>query len=375
MTYLNVATHGLTPQPVLDRYIEMVRLTAQYGHQRYESDDLPLYAKAQAAVAGILGVPVSWLAFSRNATDGINYVFGSLAWEPTDEVLISDQEHPALFLPPAYGERRGLYQVKTFVMDPDPEVTLRNIEAAITPHTRMIAVSHVSSMTGIRVPGAAICALASRLNAAGRARPILTLLDGTQELGQWKVAVPSLGCDFYVSNGHKWLGGPKGSGILVVHERAFSLLTPPYMAGGILDHGPDGVANMINHLDAPHMFEAGTQNLAVVSVLADAIAWVDNLGWSWVEEREQMLAAYLRAALRTVPGVTLLTPDAWEHSSAITSFTIEGLDAAWIQKTLWAQQIITRLVSERNGIRIATPYFTVESELDVLIAALKRLRD
>jgi selenocysteine lyase/cysteine desulfurase len=374
MTYLNVATHGLTPKPVLDRYLEMITLTAQYGHQRYESEDVPLYAKAQAAVAGILSVPTSWLAFSRNATDGINYVFGSLAWEPTDEVIISDQEHPALYLPPEYGERRGLFVKKTFVADPDPAVTLRNLQAQITPHTRMIAASHVSSMTGIRLPGPEICALATRLNAAGRERPILTLIDGTQELGQWKVPVPEIGCDFYVSNGHKWLGGPKGSGILVVHERAFPLLTPPYMAGGILDHGPDGVANMINHRDAPHMFESGTQNLAVVSVLADAIAWLDDLGWDWIVEREQTLSAYLRAELRTVPGLTLLTPDAWEHSSAITSFTIEGLDARGIQKTLWEQQIITRVVPERNGIRIATPYFTVESELDVLVAALQRLR-
>src|SRR5262249_32705332 len=153
------------------------------------------------------------------------------------------------------------------------------------------------------------------------------------------------------------------------------LLTPPYMAGGILDHAQDGVADMINHRDAPHMFESGTQNLAVVSVLADAIAWLDNLGWDWIAEREQTLSAYLRAQLRTVPRLTLPTPDAWEPPSAITSFTMEGLDARWIQKTLWEQQIITRLVSERNGIRISTPYFTVESELDVLVAALRRLRD
>src|SRR5690348_8628627 len=99
MTYLNVATHGLTPQPVLDRYLEMISLTAHYGHQRYDAEDVPEYQQARAAVAGILDVPPSWVAFGRNATDGINYVFGSLAWQPGDEVIISDQEHPALYLP------------------------------------------------------------------------------------------------------------------------------------------------------------------------------------------------------------------------------------------------------------------------------------
>ncbi|MGH2344038.1 MAG: hypothetical protein ACRDG4_02355, partial [Chloroflexota bacterium] len=86
--------------------------------------------------------------------------------------------------------------------------------------------------------------------------------------------------------------------------------------------------------------------------------------------RERALAAYLRGNLREVRGLTVLTPDAWEHSSAITSFVIEGMDAAVLQKTLWSRRIITRLVGEKNGIRIATPYFTSHDELDQLVEAL-----
>jgi selenocysteine lyase/cysteine desulfurase len=379
MTYLNVATHGLTPRSVLDRYLELISLTAQYGHLRSAAEDVPAYQRARAALAGILDVPATWLAFGRNATDGINYVLGSLRWQPGDEVIISDQEHPALALPWAYGARRGLFTGRTFAVDPDPAITLRNLEGQITPRTRLIACSHVSSQTGIRLPGPAICALARRLNRVpasrvGRARPILTLIDGTQELGQWRVSVPAIGCDFYVSNGHKWLGGPPGSGILVVREPAWGLLTPPYMAGGIgraEDQNP--IADMLAHRDAPCLFESGTQNLAVVAVLAEVVAWLDGLGWAWIEQRERTLAARLRAQLRELPGVHVLTPDAWEHSSAITSFSMHGTDALYIHKTLWEQRIITRYVPERNGIRISTPYFTSEEELDRLIATLQRV--
>jgi selenocysteine lyase/cysteine desulfurase len=134
MTYLNVATHGLTPQPVLDRYLEMISLTAQYGHLRYRDEDVPAYERARAAVAGILDVPATWLAFGRNATDGLNYVLGSLAWQPGDEVLISDQEHPALTLPWEYGARRGLFTGRTFTVDPDPATTLRNLEDCTEQH-------------------------------------------------------------------------------------------------------------------------------------------------------------------------------------------------------------------------------------------------
>ncbi|MDQ2831668.1 MAG: aminotransferase class V-fold PLP-dependent enzyme, partial [Chloroflexota bacterium] len=315
-----------------------------------------------------------WLAFGRNATDGMNYVLGSLEWRPGDEVIISDQEHPAVTFPWEYGVRRGLFTGKTFTVDPDPATTLQNLEGQITPRTRLILCSHISSQPGIRLPAAAICALARRLNEEGRARPILTLIDGTQEVGQWRVSVPVIGCDFYVSNGHKWLGGPKGSGILVVREQAFGLLTPPYMAGGI-DTTKTAVEDMLARRDAPRLFESGTQNLAVVAVLADAVEWLDKLGWAWIEQRERTLAAHLRGQLRELPRVRVLTPDAWERSSAITTFSMEGIDALSIQQTLWARRIITRYVPERNAIRISTPYFTSEEELDRLIAALKRIMD
>ena len=143
------------------------------------------------------------------------------------------------------------------------------------------------------------------------------------------------------------------------------------MAGGIEEPGGDAIEDMLSHRDARHMFESGTQNLAVVSVLADAVAWIDSLGWDWVEQRERALAGYLRVRLRTVPGTTVLTPDAWENSSAITSFSIEGVDAKQLQTGLWQRQIITRLVPEHNGIRISTPYFTSEEDLDTLIDALE----
>lgn len=374
MTYLNVATHGLMPQPVLDRYLELISLTAHYGHLRYLAEDVPAYTRARESVAALLDVPPSWLAFGRNATDGMNYVLGSLEWQPGDEVLISDQEHPAVTFPWQYGACRGLFSGKTFTVDPDPAVTLRDLEGRITARTRLILCSHVSSQTGIRLPAAAICALARRLNEDGRARPILTLIDGTQEVGQWRVSVPAIDCDFYVSNGHKWLGGPKGSGILVAREQSFGLLTPPYMAGGI-DTTETPVEDMLARRDAPRLFESGTQNLAVVAVLADAVEWLDNLGWAWIEQRERTLAARLRGQLREAPGVSVLTPDAWERSSAITTFSVAGIDALYIQQTLWARRIITRYVPERNGIRISTPYFTSEEELDRLIAALKRIMD
>jgi selenocysteine lyase/cysteine desulfurase len=94
------------------------------------------------------------------------------------------------------------------------------------------------------------------------------------------------------------------------------------------------------------------------------------VGWAWIEQREQALAKYLRAQLRTIPGVHVLTPEAWEHASAITSFCWEGIDAQPLHAALWQQRIVTRWVPERNAIRISTPYFVFEQDIDRLVAAL-----
>jgi L-cysteine/cystine lyase len=141
------------------------------------------------------------------------------------------------------------------------------------------------------------------------------------------------------------------------------------MAGGI-DRVEPPIEGMLAHRDAPTLFESGTQNLAVVTILTDAVAWMDDLGWDWIEGRERSLAAYLRARLPTVPGVSVLTPGAWEQSSAITTFAKEGVDALEMQQIFWGRRIVTRYVGELNAIRISTPYFTSEEELDRLIAAL-----
>lgn len=373
MTYLNVGTYGLTPRPVLDRYLEAIERSARYGFLLHYDEALPAVRRARQAAATLLDVPAAWLAFNKNATDGVNQIISSLDWRPDDEVVISDQEHPALLWPWQYGQRRGLFRGATFAVDADPAVTLRNVEAALTPRTRLIACSQVSSQTGIRLPAAAICALARRhTEEQARSRPLLTLIDGAQAVGQWPLSVREVGSDFYVTNGHKWLGAPKGSGLLIVRDAVFPLLTPPYTGGG-LEPLPDPLSAFLERRDAQSLFESGTQNLAVIDALTAAIAWLNDLGWGWIEQRERALTAYLKGLLRAVPGLHLLTPDQWDRSSALTSFTTEGASALMLHEALWRQRIVTRWVPELNALRISTAYFNTEDELERLATALRGL--
>ena len=160
--------------------------------------------RTRQAIADLLGAHSDSIAFTRNATDGHNIVLQGIKWQPGDELLISDQEHPALSHPAAYLLDSGKVAVRVFNVSADPNVTQQNVASALGPKTRLIAFSHVSCESGIRLPATEICHLAQSHGA-------LTLVDGAQSLGAMPEDVKDLNCDFYVSNGHKWLCGPKGT--------------------------------------------------------------------------------------------------------------------------------------------------------------------
>ena len=205
--YLNTGTEGLLAEPVLADYLAALARQEREGHAALEWRYAEL-ERTRQAVADLVHTHSDTIAFTRNATDGHNIVLFGIAWEPGAELLISDQEHPALSHPAAYLQEQYGVTVRVFAVDADPQVTLRNVESALSARTRLIAFSHVSCESGIRLPAKRICQLA-------REQGAWSLLDGAQSLGAIPVDLQALECDFFVSNGHKWLCGPKGTGILL----------------------------------------------------------------------------------------------------------------------------------------------------------------
>ncbi len=172
VTYLNVGTEGIMAEPVLRDHLRAVAWHETHGHYG-QAEVLELMEASRARLARLLDVSPDELAFTSNATDGVNLVAAGLAWRPGDEVLISDQEHPAITYPFFSLQRAGRVRVRVFRVSPDPDETFAGFRAALTPATRLAAFSHVSCETGIRLPAPELCALAAE-------RGALTLLDGAQ---------------------------------------------------------------------------------------------------------------------------------------------------------------------------------------------------
>ena len=161
-----------------------------------------------------------------------------------------------------YLQARGGPKLRVFAIDPDPETTLANIRALLTPRTRIIASSHVSCQTGIRIPAKEVCDLA-------RERSILVFLDGAQAVGQFPVDVKALGCDFYTSNGHKWLHGPKGTGFLYLRRERLDEVRPMQVGAGSFVRPVE--LNNIRLMPSAHRYEYGTRSYGTHAALPAAI--------------------------------------------------------------------------------------------------------
>lgn len=362
MAYFNTGTYGIMAEPVLTRYLENVarferRGMADGGSQHEAIED------SRRRIATRINASSTEIALTGNATDGVAFVTAGLTWQPGDEVIISDQEHPAMNFPWHYtAQRRGIV-VKRYHVQHDPEENLAAVRALITDKTRLIGTSHVTSANGIRVPVKEICALAHQHGA-------LAFVDGAQSFAVMPIDVAAIGCDFFTSNAHKWLGGPKGTGFLFARQELMERLQPAYVgAGSAASFSFDAGLTLE---PSGKRFEFGTRGFAVHASIGLALDWFDELGWESVSQRIEQISGYLKRQLAEIPGVELWTPLDWARSSGLVTFRVVGRDAAALQQRFEQNKLYPRtLGKDSEKIRVSTALFNSEDEIDRLVACVR----
>lgn len=298
------------------------------------------------------------LCFTRNATEGIIIGLSSIDLEPDDEILTSDQEHGALMDRLNYIDQKGRAKLRMFKISKEPEETFKSARDLLSEKTKILAFSHVSCQTGIRLPVKEICK-------AGRESGAYILIDGAQSIGNIPVNVRDYDCDFYVGNGHKWLCGPKGTSFLYINPESKIETSTTFIARGSFSDDP------ITRRNATR-FEYGTRDRMLLYGLLIVLSLYDKWKWEQKDGRIKELSSYLKERLIDIPKCILHTPLEWEKSSGNTSFSIEGYSYEKVSEYLtnnW--QMMVRSVPEINAIRISTSYFNTFNEIDRLIEALK----
>ena len=362
--YLNVGTYGVMPMPALQQFQEW---QAEF-EQRGVASRVNVGGKAREArerIAALLNVSADELAFTRNATDGINLVLAGMDWRPGDEVITTDEEHEAMAHPLLYLQRARGIKAHFLDVSPDPAVMLARIEAVVSPRTRLIAMSHVTCETGTRLPAREICAWAA-------ARGLRTLFDGAQAFGAFALDVRDLGCDYYTTNGHKWFSGPKGTGIFYGRADRLAELSPAHVGAGSLEK-VDIATGVAEPWMTAARFEFGTRAHAVYAGLNGSLDWFESLGWANVYRHVAALNAYLKSQVLCRPHLELLTPESPEQSSGLVSFIVKDRVAGEVSRHLREHHIVVRVIPHFNAIRIATAHFNCECDIDELLGAIDRM--
>jgi cysteine desulfurase family protein len=314
----NAATTYPKPESVYQAVMHAMREVGaspgRGGHRRTLEAGRIMFQAREVAAALLSAPDSSRIIFTHSATEALNMALrGTLV--PGDHVITSSMEHNSLIRPLHLLEKQGV-ELTVVQAGPDGVIDPDDVRCALTPHTRMIAIGHVSNVSGTIQPIDCISAIA-------REAGTLFLLDAAQSAGSIPIDVVSSAIDLLAAPGHKGLYGPQGTGLLYV---AAHVALTPLLAGGTgtnstSEDQPDAV---------PEGFEAGTHNLPGIAGLKAGMEFILDQGVKVIGEHERALVTFAVEKLQRLPQVTLHCPSDPALRGAVLSFTIAGKDSAAI---------------------------------------------
>ena len=360
--YLNNGTVGSSPMPVLravvDGFNELERM-AHEDPERYPIWGYEPYLEFREPLARFVNAPVDEIALLRNATEANSYVANGFEMGPGDEVLISDQEHPGGRHPWHLRAKRYGIVVKEFELPKPPrnaDEILNRINDAIGPRTKILFVSHITTVTGVVLPAKAICKLA-------RDKGVVSALDGAHVPGMIGLDLQDIGCDIYTASPHKWLQAPKGSGFLYVREAIM-----PRIWNTIVTEGWDQP-----ELKAERFQRIGSSNVAMLWGLRASIEFANRLGMARIEKRHRAMADYLHAEMVKRGAESWTSPDA-SLRAAIATVNVPPIQRMPLESWLWKNHKIRIRGGEPSRLRLSTPYYLRRKDVDRFLAAFDAYR-
>ena len=365
--YLNTAGLGASPFAVTNMVKAMMDREEQAPAPGHSEDD---WVRIRAKCAAFLGPACSAdeIALVSTATEGINIILNGLGLARGDEVITSTHEHPALCLPLLHKIKTAGIEVRTF--EPDlarGQGNADRIQALLTKRTRLIFISHVTCTTGQIFPAAEIARLAS-------SRGLLFALDGAQSLCQFPIDIKATGADFYTASGHKFLLGPKRTGILYVRKDRIDALAPS-IVGTYSEKASSFTDRTLELRPNAQRFEYGTQNDALIYGLEAAADFIDAIGLPEIWAHNQKLNEACFERLGAIRGVTLLSPAEPGFRSAMVTFSLTGRDNRQVAGALMQRRLRVRSVTEAglDATRVSFHVHNDADEVDRLVAAVTEI--
>jgi isopenicillin-N epimerase len=366
--FLNHGSFGATPRPVFAAYQEWQRRLERQPVRFIVHELEEHLAAARETLGRYLNAPGEDLVYVPNATFAVNVVARSLDLNPGDEILGSDHEYGACdnVWSLICAKTGAVYRRRPIDLPlTTPAEVVEAFWRGVTPRTKLIFLSHITSPTAITLPVAAICARARR---AG----ILTLIDGAHAPGQIPLDLAAIGADFYAGNAHKWMMAPKGAAFLYARPQRQALLEPLVVSWGY--GGAEGFSFGSTFLDYLQWW--GTLDPAAYLATPDAIRFQAAHEWEAVRRRCREL---LETAVSQITSLTGL-PGVYSPAMPFAQMAVAPLpplaDAAAFQRTLYERfQVEVPLTRwrDRDFIRISVQGYNDEADLAQLMAGMAAL--
>lgn len=380
--YIQLSTFLLAshPKPVADA-IERHRLAldenpSDYWHQQY----LTIDQEISEVAAQYMGGKAQNIALTDSTTMGLGLVYSGLKLQPDDEILQTVHDHYSTDMSVAHRANRTGATVNRIALYEDPaevsvDQVLSRIKAAVTPKTKVFAATWVHSSTGVKLPIRAMADTIDKLNKQRKSdQQILFCVDGVHGFGIEDQDISELGCDFYIAGTHKWIFGPRGTGVVWGNDKAWAQSEPVipsfstsydvWLGDTTQDQVPIG----------EHMSPGGFHSFEHRWALPEAFKLHLQLGKANVQKRIHQLNHQTKQGLAKMSHVTLYTPASSELSSGLVCFDVQGMPAESVVKTLHKKGIIMSSTPYRKSYaRFAPSLLNNEQEIDLALAEIQAL--
>lgn len=321
LVFLDSAASSQKPAQVLDAMDAVLRTTYANVHRgvyRFSEQATALYDQARSKIAAFIGAPSpDNIVFTRNATESLNLLahsYGRAFLREGDEVVITELEHHANFVPWMVLAKERNLALKFIPLRDDGALDLERLDALVTPRTKLVCFAHVSNVLGTITDPAPIIARARAVGAK-------VVVDGSQSVPHMPVNVSAMDCDFLAFSGHKMLG-PTGIGVLYGKQDLLEAIPPFLLGGDMISYvGFDRVA----WNDVPLKFEAGTPAFVEAIGLGAAVDYLSALGMADVREHEREVTAYALERMSEVPGARIYGPTNPDVRGGVLTFTLDGI--------------------------------------------------
>lgn len=363
LVYLNAANVCPAPLPVLDRHQHFLRDFEADPSFQNRAKFGPLKERVRAKAAQFFGVTSDEIAFTRNTSEASNTIVHGLNLKAGDEVVLVEDNHPSNLDSWKNHAKRVGFTIKLVPMTQlidSSEALAAKVEEALTPKTKVLSVTHVTSSTGVVYP-------VGRLAKAAREKGIWCHVDGAQSGGMLPVDLRAIGCDSYATSSHKWLMGPLEAGVLYVASYRQKEVWPSIVSVGYSEDGKGG---------ARFLEAYGQRDDARLAALEATFEFLQMVGMPAVEARITQLTTQLMDGLAKESKVQLRTNRKAGLYCGVVKVDLPGVaDLAALDKKLYQEKGMAFSVTPSGpirGIRVSPHIYNSPEQMDQVIEAFRK---